>query len=101
MQTLFEEEVFLAMAHPGLSGEEIERRGQELYEQRIRAQVEVGNEGKICMIDVETGNYEVGETMLDTGKRLFAKNPNAALWAVRIGYDVVYSFGGGMEPTKR
>ena len=44
------------MAHPRLSGEEIERLGQELYEQKIRAKVEPGNEGKICMIDVETTN---------------------------------------------
>ena len=86
------------MTHPRLSGDEIERLGQELYEQSIRAKVEPGNEGKICMIDVETGDYEIGETMLDTGQPLFARNPNAALWAVRIGYDVVYSFGASMEP---
>ena len=85
------------MGHPRLSGEEIERRGQALYEQKIRAQVEAGNEGKICMIDVETGDYEIGDTMLETGKRLYARHPDAALWAVRIGYDVVYSFGGGMK----
>jgi hypothetical protein len=89
------------MGHSRLSGEEIERRGQALYEQQIRAKVEAGNEGKICMIDVETGDYEIGETMLETGKRLFTRHPDAALWAVRIGYDVVYSFGGGMEPAKR
>jgi hypothetical protein len=85
------------MGHPRLSGEEIERRGQALYEQQIRAKVEAGNEGKICMIDVETGDYEIGDTMLETGRRLFARNPDAAPWAVRIGYDAVYSFGGGME----
>ena len=89
------------MGHPRLSGEEIERRGQALYEQKIRAQVEAGNEGKICMIDVESGDYEIGETMLDAGKPLFARNPDAALWAVRIGYDAVYSFSGGMEPVKQ
>ena len=89
------------MAHPRLSGEEIERLGQELYEQKIRAKVEPGNEGKICMIDVETGGYEIGDTMLETSGRMLARHPGAVLWAVRIGYDVVYSFGGGMEPTKR
>ena len=85
------------MGHPRLSGEEIERRGQALYEANIRAKVESGNEGKICMIDVETGDYEIGETMLDTGKPLFVRNPDVALWAVRIGYDTVYDFVGGIE----
>ena len=46
------------MGHPRLSAEEIERRGQALYEQKIRARVEVGNEGKICMIDDPTGFRE-------------------------------------------
>jgi hypothetical protein len=88
------------MPHPRLSGEEVERRGQELYEQSIRAKVEPGNKGKICVMDVETGDYEIGETMLEVSNRMLARNPDAALWAVRIGYDVVYSFGGGMEPIK-
>jgi hypothetical protein len=89
------------MGHRRLSGDEIERRGRELYERRIRAKVEPGNEGRICMIDVETGDYALGETMVEAGKPLFDKNPDAALWAERIGYDVVYSFGGEMEPVKR
>jgi len=101
MQSVLRKEGWLTMGHPRLSGEEIERRGQALYEQQIRAKVEAGNEGKICMIDVETGGYEVGDTMLETSGRMLARHPGAALWAVRIGYDVVYSFGGGMEPTKR
>ena len=89
------------MGHPRLSGEEIERRGQALYEQQIRAKVEAGNESKICMIDVETGEYELGDDLIETGRRLFARNPDAALWAVRVGHDVVYSFGGEPEPAKR
>jgi hypothetical protein len=89
------------MGHPRLSGEEIERRGREWYERCIRAEVELGNKGRICMIAVETGDYALGETMVEAGKPLFNKNPDAALWAERIGYDVVYSFGGEMEPVKR
>jgi hypothetical protein len=57
------EEVLRAMPHPRLSGEEIERRGQALYEQSIRSKVGAGHDGKICMIDVESGDYEIGDTM--------------------------------------
>jgi hypothetical protein len=89
------------MAHPSLSGEEVERRGQALYEQSIRAKVAADNKGKICMIDVETGDYDIGDTMLETSGRMLARRPGAALWAVRIGHDVVYSFGGATEPAKR
>jgi hypothetical protein len=44
--------------------EELAQRGQELYESGIRQQVEVGNESKIVAIDIETGNFEVDETVM-------------------------------------
>jgi hypothetical protein len=48
------------MEHPRYSLEEIGRRGQELYAQQIRAQVETPkNIGKQVVIDIETGEYEV------------------------------------------
>jgi hypothetical protein len=89
------------MPHPHLSGEEIEQRGQALYEERIRPKVEAGNEGRICTIDVETGDYEIGETILETTGRILARKPDAALWSLRIGYEAVYTFGGSLEPSKR
>jgi hypothetical protein len=89
------------MPHPRFSGEEIEKRGEEWYEQSIRPKVEAGNKGKICVIDIETGEYEIDDTMLAASRRALAKHPGAALWALRIGYDTVYSFGGSFEPTKQ
>ena len=88
------------MPHPRFSGEEIERRGQELYEQSLRARVEPGNEGKIIVIDIETGDYEIDDTMLAASRRALAKHPEAALWALRIGHDAVYSFGPDLESAK-
>jgi hypothetical protein len=89
------------MPHPRLSGDEIEKRGEEWYERYIRPKVEAENRGRICVIDVETGDYEIDDTMLAASRRALAKHPDAALWALRIGYDTVYSFGGGFEPTKQ
>jgi hypothetical protein len=89
------------MPHPRLSGEEIEKRGEEWYERSIRSKVEAKNRGKICVIDVETGEYEIDDTMLAASRRALAKRPDAPLWALRIGYDTAYSFGGGYEPTKQ
>ena len=87
------------MPHPTLSGEEIERRGQELYEQ-IRREVEPGNDGKLCVIDVETGGYEIDGDEIAASRRALARHPGAALWAVRIGYNAVHAFGGSLQPTK-
>ena len=50
------------MPHPRLTDEEIRQRGQELYEKKIRARVETKeNIGKLVSVDVETGDYEIGD----------------------------------------
>ena len=47
------------MGHLGHSAEEIGRRGQEIYETKLRSRVETEeNIGKIISIDVDTGDYE-------------------------------------------
>jgi peptide subunit release factor RF-3 len=73
--------------------EEIARRGQELYESGIRKQVEAGNEGKIVAIDIETGDFEVADTVVAATERLFERHPNAQPWGIRIGHRTVYHFG--------
>lgn len=83
------------MSYPKLSDEEIIRRGKELYEKHIRPQVETTvNIGKLISINVETGEYEIGNDLLVTSRRLQAKQADAAIWAERIGYDAVYAVGG-------
>ena len=75
------------------SKEEMARQGQELYELGIRQQVEAGNEGKIVAIDIETEDFEVGETMVAATDPLFERHPNAQPWEIRIGHSAVYRFG--------
>ena len=88
------------MPHARLSNEEIDRRGQELYDSKIRAQVETPeNIGKQIVMDVETGEYEIDEAGLQASRRLMAKHPDAALYGLRIGYNAVYTIGGVLTPT--
>jgi hypothetical protein len=88
------------MAHPRFSGEEIARRGEEWYERSIRPQVEAdANVGKILSIDIETGDYELGDDPLVTSRRLQARHPAAAIWTKRVGYDAVYAVGGTRTRT--
>jgi hypothetical protein len=84
------------MGHPRFSSAEITRRGQELYEQRIRPLVETdANIGKLISIDIETGDYEIADDLITTGDRLRVRHPGAALYGARIGYDAVYAIGSG------
>ncbi len=75
------------------SKEALAQRGQELYESGIREQVETGNQGKIVAIDIETGDFEVDETVMGATDRLFERQPDAQPWTLRIGHNAVYHFG--------
>ena len=88
------------MPYPKLSGEEITRRGKELYENIIRNKVETPeNIGKIISINIETGEYEIGEDLVVTSRQLQAKQADAPIWAERIGFDAVYAVGGTLIRT--
>ena len=85
-----------------LSREEVARRAKALYETTIRGEAErEENVGKMVIIDVETGEWGVDETGLESAHRLRRKNPNARLFGLRIGYNVAASLGGIMERVEQ
>src|SRR5215467_8263559 len=87
--------------HPHFSGEEIQRRAEELYANRIRAKVETEeNIGKVLVIDIETGEYEIDTDEIAAVRRALAKHPGAALWTLRIGYEAMHTFGGRLRRSK-
>ena len=75
------------------SKEEFARRGNEIYERDIRPQVEADNQGKIVVVDIETGDWEMDEDEVAAAKRLQAINPDAQIWMVRVGLPYVRWFG--------
>ena len=80
------------MSTQHLSSEELWKRGDHWYDNHIRPIVETeDNIGKLINIDVETGDYEIGSDResLDLSDRLRAKNPDAQIIGLRIGYPVV------------
>ena len=89
------------VGHPRYSSDEIAHRGKALYEQSIRAQVETEDTvGKLVSIDIETGDFEIGDDRsLDAPRRLLARHPGAAIYTLRIGYNAVYALGGVVERT--
>jgi hypothetical protein len=83
-----------------LSLEEVARRANAFYETSIRETVETAeNIGKMVIIDIESGDYEIGENDIQAVHTLKQKNPNARLFGIRVGYDVAVSLGGVMERT--
>jgi hypothetical protein len=88
------------MPHPRFSQSEIAARGEALYERHIRDRVETEeNIGKILSIDIETGDYAIGDDPMQTAGRLQTEHPGAAIWTKRIGYNAVYALGGTLTRT--
>ena len=83
----------MGVRKPRYSKEEFARRGQVLYEQQVRPQVEEGNRGRIVAIDIETGEFEVADDPLAASDQLFARCPDAQPWLVRIGHRALHRFG--------
>jgi hypothetical protein len=90
------------MTRPRYSSEEIAQRGEQLYEQRIRSQVETdANIGKIIVIDIESGDYEIDDDLIRAGRRLQTRHPEATTWTKRVGYNAVFALGGTLTRTTR
>jgi hypothetical protein len=72
---------------------EIANRGKDLYERDIRAEVELGNFGKMLALDVRSGAYELGDDSLTALNRLTAKKPDAQVYMMRVGYPTAAQIG--------
>ncbi len=83
----------MTIREPRYSKEEFARRGNEIYESRIRKQVEQGNHGRIVAIDIETGAFEVADTSMVAVDRLYEREPDAQPWVIRIGHKSVFRIG--------
>ena len=65
--------------------------GRAMYEE-IRGELEATQKGKVVVIDVKSGDYEIGDNDLETTLRMFERRPNALTWGERIGYPAMYTF---------
>ena len=81
-------------AAPTLSLEETARLGDEIYQRDIRRQVESDHHGEVVAIDVGTGDYAIAETALAAVDALRTRRPALDVWAVRVGYPTLRTFGG-------
>lgn len=89
------------MGHPRYTTEEIARRGREIYEQRLRQELEPDNIGKFLVIDIETGEYEIDEDDLAASMRAYHKKPDGARYGMRIGYPTAGTIGNALSGVAR
>ena len=76
--------------------DDLARRAKDLYERRIREQVEADgdNEGRFVAVDVESGDYEVDDDALGAGSGLRRRRPDASVYLMRVGRPTAFRLGG-------
>lgn len=66
-------------------------RGEELYERAIRPLVEPKHNGKVLVIDVESGDYEFeGDDGWEGVAKMRARHPGHLFYFKRVGFPAVY-----------
>ena len=73
--------------------EEFARRGDAIFQNDIAPRLKAEDNGKFVLIDIDTGDFGVGEDELEAGDRLHARLPDAQIWTVRLGSPYVHRYG--------
>jgi hypothetical protein len=76
------------------SKEEFARRGDAIYQNDVRPQLKVDDDGKFAAIDIESGMYEIDADEMKAGNKLRKRFPEAQIWIVRVGSRSVHRIGG-------
>jgi hypothetical protein len=71
----------------------IAREGKRLLES-IQAQFGEQDRGKFVAIDVDSGEFFLGETAVDASEKGRAKYPGKVFYLGRIGYRTAFTFKG-------
>ena len=79
------------------TAEEIVSRGQRIYDDRLRQELELEHHGKIAVINIETGEYELDSQHRVAAERAHARWPGGLFYAVRIGYPALGHIGAKLR----
>ena len=88
----------------GMNGHEndpddIVGRGDAIFRDQLEPHIGHVEKGMFVVIDVESGDYEIGERDVEATSRLMERRPAAMTHAVRIGYPTAYEYVG-LWPTR-
>ena len=79
---------------------EVASRGDAIYE-KIKPGLGNLEKGTFVVIDIESGDYEVGSDDAACSRALRDRRPSAVTWAARIGYRAAYSHLGLFPVSER
>ena len=69
--------------------------GRAIYNEKICETLGPEYRGKIVVIDIHSGDYEIADKDIEATNRLLKRRPDAYTWAERVGSRAPYRIGGG------
>lgn len=81
--------------------DETVQMAEAIYRQQLSTQVEHVHKGQYIAIDVETGEYEIGDNYHVAAQTILTRKPSAAIGVLRIGYPTVGRIGGRTKAVKQ
>ena len=69
------------------------RRGQMVYEQRLKALLELENKGKVLAIEPDSGRYFMGVDRSKVALEALAAMPGKRFFFMRIGFPAMDKLG--------
>jgi len=73
----------------------IGEKGREIFK-RISEELERDYRGKFVAIEVDSGDYFVGDTSIEADKKAREKYPKKVFFLGKIGYRAAVTFKGGL-----
>lgn len=79
---------------PRLDRDVLAQMGQDVYARIVRPQLRPEDHGKYVVMDVESGAFEVDDTLHAAAARLHARIPGVQAWTERAGYPTAFRLRG-------
>ena len=76
------------------TGDDLVVKGQQLYDQRLKAVLEPDHAGRFVAIEPDSGRYFVADTGISALRAARGAIPGKLFYLVRIGYRAAYNIGG-------
>lgn len=70
---------------------QIAEKGKEIYK-KLKDQLEPLYKGKIMVIEVDSGDYFLGNTLTEADTQARTKYPDKVFYGIKIGYPAVYRY---------
>jgi len=80
------------MNNQPLTLQAIEKRGKEIYETQLKGKLELQENGKYVVIEVESGEFFINEFLDKALGEAKKKFPDKVFYSLRVGYPGVFSF---------